>query len=82
MVELLFFITFAFVLMLTGVTFVGIFCAVFFGIVAMALGGLLAMLFNMLPWLVLIALVIWLCKGKDKTAHHCRNICNQRFRRP
>ncbi|MFD2176504.1 envelope stress response protein PspG [Veronia pacifica] len=80
MTELLFLIGFGLALVMTGVSAIGIFAAIVVGFVIMAFAGMLGLLFKMLPWIILIAAVIWLCRGKDKSARRCRDYCYDRSR--
>lgn len=60
MIEFLFLVAFALVLLFTGVSLVGMAAAVFVGFVVMAVVGMLGVVLKLLPWLVLIAVGVWL----------------------
>ncbi|UXI01056.1 envelope stress response protein PspG [Photobacterium sp. TY1-4] len=60
MIEFLFLVAFAFVLLFTGVSLLGMALAVFVGFVVMAVVGMLGVVLKLLPWLVLIAVGVWL----------------------
>ena len=60
MMELLFLLAFAGVLVLTGVSMLGMVFAILAGFLVMAVAGMLGVMFKLLPWLILIAVVVWL----------------------
>lgn len=72
MIEFLFLLAFAFVLVFTGVSIVGMLFAVLIGFVVMALAGMIGMMFKLLPWLILIAVAVWLYKDRKGEQRHCR----------
>lgn len=77
MIEFLFLLAFTLVLFVTGISFVGIIAAMLVGFAVMAFAGMMGMLFKMLPWIILIAIVIWVFRGRDSTAKKCRNFFNK-----
>ncbi|MDD1781559.1 envelope stress response protein PspG [Enterovibrio sp. ZSDZ35] len=81
MIEFLFLVGFTLVLLATGISFLGIVAAMAVGFIVMALVGMIGLLFKMLPWIILIAAIIWLLKGRDKTAQNARDYCYKRSRR-
>ncbi len=72
MVEIFFLIAFAMTLLVTGVTIRGLLISLGVGIIVMMLAGMLGMLLKLLPWVLLIALGVWLFRGNDKKASRCR----------
>lgn len=83
MVEFLFLVAFSMVLFVTGISIVGIIAAFIVGFVVMALAGMVGVVIKMLPWIILIAIIIWVLRGRDNVAKKCRNFCNKqsdRFR--
>lgn len=81
MIEFLFLVGFTIALLATGLSFIGIIAAMAVGFIVMALAGMVGLVFKLLPWIVLIAVIVWLLKGRDKTAHQCRDYCYKRSRR-
>lgn len=63
MLELLFILGFFFMLMVTGVSLLGILAALFVATLVMFLGGMLALMFKLLPWLLLVVAVVWVIKA-------------------
>ncbi|MEI8608220.1 envelope stress response protein PspG [Enterovibrio sp. Hal110] len=78
MIEFLFLVGFAVALLATGLSFIGIIAAVAVGFIVMALAGMIGLMFKMLPWIILIAVVVWLLKGRDKHATQYREYCSKR----
>ncbi|UTV27490.1 envelope stress response protein PspG [Photobacterium atrarenae] len=76
MIEFLFLVAFAFVLLFTGVSLVGMAVAVFAGFVVMALVGMLGIVLKLLPWLILIAVGIWLYRRHQPA--QCRQTHDRR----
>ena len=62
MLELLFVIGFFVMLMVTGVSLLGIIAALIVATAFMFLGGMLALMIKLLPWLLSIA-VVWVIKA-------------------
>lgn len=74
MIEFLFLLAFAVVLVLTGVSMVGMAFAVLAGFLVMAVAGMLGVMFKLLPWLLLIAVVVWLYrKNKPEQQEYRRH---------
>ena len=72
MLELLFVIGFFVMLMVTGVSLLGIIAALVVATAIMFLGGMLALMIKLLPWLLLAIAVVWLLR---RLKHQkCRNI--------
>lgn len=63
MLELLFVLGFFFMLMVTGVSLVGILAALVVAAVIMLLGGMFALMIKLLPWLLLAVAVVWVIKA-------------------
>lgn len=70
MIELLFLLSFAAVLVLTGVSMVGMVFAVLAGFVVMAVAGMVGVMIKLLPWLIVIAVVVWLYRGRKAEQQH------------
>jgi phage shock protein G len=60
MSEILFVIGFFMMLLLTGISLLGIIAALLVATVVMFIGGLFAVVIKMLPWLVLAVVAVWL----------------------
>ena len=63
MLELLFVIGFFVMLMVTGVSLLGIIAARVVATAIMFLGGMLALMIKLLPWLLLAIAVVWVIKS-------------------
>lgn len=63
MLELLFVIGFFVMLMVTGVSLLGIIAALVIATAIMFLGGMLALMIKLLPWLLLAIAVVWVIKA-------------------
>ena len=63
MLELLFVIGFFVMLMVTGVSLLGIIAALVVATAIMVLGGMLALMIKLLPWLLLAIAVVWVIKA-------------------
>ncbi|STM18842.1 phage shock protein G [Escherichia coli] len=72
MLELLFVIGFFVMLMVTGVSLLGIIAALVVATAIMFLGGMLALMIKLLPWLLLAIAVVWVIKAIK--APKCLNI--------
>jgi len=59
MLELLFVIGFFVMLLVTGVSLLGIIAALVVATVVMFIGGLFALMLKLLPWLLLAVAVVW-----------------------
>ncbi|KNC92342.1 envelope stress response protein PspG [Trabulsiella odontotermitis] len=62
MLELLFVIGFFVMLLMTGVSLLGILVAIVVATALMFVGGLLAMMLKLLPWLLLAVAVVWVIR--------------------
>jgi phage shock protein G len=62
-VEILFVLGFFLMLLLTGVSLLGVIAALIVATVFMFLGGLLAVVIKLLPWLVLAVITVWLYRA-------------------
>ncbi|MCN6345466.1 envelope stress response protein PspG [Escherichia coli] len=63
MLELLFVIGFFVMLMVTGVSLLGIIAALIVATDFMFLGGMLALMIKLLPWLLLAVAVVWVIRA-------------------
>ncbi|ORM75215.1 phage shock protein G [Pantoea wallisii] len=61
--EILFVIGFFLMLLLTGVSLLGVIAALIVATVLMFLGGLFALVIKLLPWLVLAVVGVWLYRA-------------------
>ncbi|SLM64447.1 MULTISPECIES: envelope stress response protein PspG [Dickeya] len=68
MVEILFIIGFFIMLVVTGVSLLGVLAALAVATVAMWLGGLVMMAFKLLPWLLLALIVAWFWRYQKQGA--------------
>ncbi|MBS0056284.1 envelope stress response protein PspG [Yersinia sp. Marseille-Q3913] len=66
MFELLFVIGFFIMLMVTGISLLGIFAALLVAAAFMMVGGLFVMMIKLLPWLILAVVVVWLWRSMQK----------------
>lgn len=60
MLEILSVLGFFFMLMLTGISLLGMVAALIVAFAFMMLGGFLAIVIKMLPWLVLAVVAVWI----------------------
>ena len=60
MLEILFVLGFFFMLMLTGISLLGMIAALIVAFAVMMLGGFLVIVIKMLPWLVLAVVAVWI----------------------
>lgn len=71
--EILFVLGFFLMLLLTGVSLVGLLAALGVATIVMFVGGLLALVIKVLPWLVLAVIAVWLHRtffgDSDARAH-------------
>ena len=67
MFELLFVIGFFVMLLVTGVSLLGIIAALFVATALMFVGGLFALVFKLLPWLLLAIAVVWVIRAIKTT---------------
>lgn len=63
MLELLFIIGFFIMLLVTGVSLLGIVAALVVATAVMFLGGLFALMIKLLPWLLLAVAVVWIIRA-------------------
>lgn len=63
MLELLFVLGFFIMLMVTGVSLLGILAALIVAAFVMFLGGMFALMIKLLPWLLLAVAVVWVIKA-------------------
>lgn len=63
MFELLFILGFFVMLLVTGVSVLGILAAIVVATVLMFFGGLLALMIKLLPWLLLAVAVVWIIRA-------------------
>lgn len=79
MLELLFVLGFFLMLMVTGVSLLGILAALVVATAVMFLGGMFALMIKLLPWLLLAVAVVWVIKAvkTPKIPQYQRN--NRRF---
>ncbi|QGY27654.1 envelope stress response protein PspG [Pantoea cypripedii] len=61
--EILFVIGFFLMLLLTGVSLLGVIAALIVATVLMFLGGVFAIVIKLLPWLVLAVVTVWLYRA-------------------
>ncbi|EGM3050872.1 envelope stress response protein PspG [Salmonella enterica] len=79
MLELLFVLGFFLMLMVTGVSLLGILAGLVVATAVMFLGGMFALMIKLLPWLLLAVAVVWVIKTvkTPKIPQYQRN--NRRF---
>ena len=63
MLELLFVIGFFVMLLVTGVSLLGIIAAIVVATALMFVGGLFALMIKLLPWLLLAGVVVWIIRA-------------------
>ncbi|AJE90746.1 envelope stress response protein PspG [Klebsiella variicola] len=63
MLELLFVIGFFVMLLVTGVSLLGIIAAIVAATALMFVGGLFALMIKLLPWLLLAVVVVWIIRA-------------------
>ncbi|MEB0952478.1 envelope stress response protein PspG [Citrobacter sedlakii] len=75
MLELLFVLGFFIMLMVTGVSLLGILAALVAATAVMFLGGMFALMIKLLPWLLLAVAVVWVIKAikSPKVPQYRRN---------
>ncbi|EOF4705923.1 MAG: envelope stress response protein PspG [Klebsiella huaxiensis] len=79
MLELLFVIGFFVMLLVTGVSLLGIIAAIVVATALMFVGGLFALMIKLLPWLLLAVVVVWVIRAiKSPTESRYRR--NNRWR--
>ncbi|MGF1726315.1 envelope stress response protein PspG [Photobacterium nomapromontoriensis] len=70
MFELLFLIAFAFALLFTGISVLGMVFAVAAGFIVMAIAGMIGVMFKLLPWLIVIAIGVWFYRERQAERRH------------
>lgn len=60
MLEFLFVVGFFIMLMVTGISLIGVLCALAVAAVVMLIGGLIVTAIKVLPWLLLAVALVWL----------------------
>lgn len=79
MLELIFVIGFFVMLLVTGVSLLGIIAAIVVATALMFVGGLFALMIKLLPWLLLAVVVVWVIRTiKSPTESRYRR--NNRWR--
>ena len=63
MLELLFVIGFFVMLLVTGVSLLGIIAAIVVATALMFVGGLFALMIKLMPWLLLAVVVVWIIRA-------------------
>lgn len=63
MLELLFVIGFFVMLLVTGISLLGIIAAIVVATALMFVGGLFALMIKLLPWLLLAVVVVWIIRA-------------------
>ncbi|MGA9619776.1 MAG: envelope stress response protein PspG [Serratia proteamaculans] len=66
MLELFFLVGFVVMLMVTGVSLLGVFAALLVAAAFMLIGGLFAMVIKLLPWLILAVVGVWIYRSMQK----------------
>jgi phage shock protein G len=66
MLEIFFLIGFVVMLMVTGISQLGIFAALLVAAAFMLLGGLFAVVIKLLPWLILAVVGVWIYRSMQK----------------
>ncbi|MBW7981846.1 envelope stress response protein PspG [Enterobacillus tribolii] len=66
MLEFIFVVGFVVVLMMTGVSILGVIAAVFAAAMLMVFGGLFALVIKLLPWLLLAIIGVWIYRAVQK----------------
>lgn len=79
MLELLFVIGFFVMLLVTGVSFLGVIAALAVATAFMFLGGMLALMIKLLPWLLLAVAIVWVIRA-IKSPKLPQYQCNNRWR--
>ncbi|WP_039055738.1 envelope stress response protein PspG [Enterobacter sp. Bisph1] len=75
MLELLFIVGFFVMLLVTGISLLGIIAALIVATAVMFLGGLFALAFKLLPWLLLAVAIVWVIRAvkEPKIPRYQRN---------
>ena len=73
MLEMLFVIGFFVMLMVTGISLIGVLCALVIAAIVMLVGGVIVTAIKVLPWLLLAVALVWLWRyWQQKPARHYR----------
>lgn len=83
MLELIFVLGFFCMLLLTGVSVLGVLAALFVATLLMLAGGVFALMIKLLPWLLLAVAAVWLIRAiKEKKDPYARyGLVRERYRR-
>ncbi|MBK4714858.1 MULTISPECIES: envelope stress response protein PspG [Tenebrionibacter/Tenebrionicola group] len=83
MLELIFVLGFFFILLLTGVSVLGVLAALFVATLLMFAGGVLALMIKLLPWLLLAVAAVWIIRAVKKKNNACTRygVERERYRR-
>ena len=75
MLELLFVVGFFVMLMVTGISLLGIIAALVVATALMFVGGLFALMIKLLPWLLLAVAIVWVIRAvkTPKVPQYSRN---------
>lgn len=76
--EILFVLSFFLMLMLTGVSLLGVLAALAVATLLMVVGGLFMIVIEVLPWLVLVVVAVWLYRA---LFHRDNRVAGGRLRR-
>ncbi|WP_165312405.1 envelope stress response protein PspG [Vibrio ziniensis] len=66
MFEIIFILVFVATLLVTGLTLMSVFAAIGLSILVMLVLGMFGMAIKLLPWVILIAFVVWVFRQGDK----------------
>lgn len=66
MLELFFLVGFVVMLMVTGISLLGVFAALLVAAAFMLIGGLFVMVIKLLPWLILAVVGVWIYRSMQK----------------
>jgi phage shock protein G len=66
MLELFFIVGFIVMLLVTGISLLGVITALFVAAAFMLLGGLFTMVIKLLPWLILAVIGVWIYRSMQK----------------
>ena len=66
MLELFFLVGFVVMLLVTGISLLGVFAALLVAAAFMLIGGLFAMVIKLLPWLILAMVGVWIYRSMQK----------------
>lgn len=66
MLELFFLVGFVVMLLVTGISLLGVLAALLVAAAFMLIGGLFAMVIKLLPWLILAVVGVWIYRSMQK----------------